>query len=100
MLRTIWLLEFEWSSTPLYFNDTSYCNGFLYFHTLPFYIYIYGVILANFQRNVLNAGVSCISLQEGVHQESLYLLVWPKRSVITTAWGLIGRNNIVSSQRI
>ena len=64
MLRTIWLLEFEWSSTPLYFNDTSYCNGFLYFHTLPFYIYIYGVLLANFQRNVLNAGVSCISLHK------------------------------------
>ena len=34
------------------------------------------------------------------HQESLYLLVWPKRSVITAAWGLIGRNNIVSSKRI
>ena len=37
LLRTKWLLEFEWSSTPLYFNDTSYCNSFLYFHTLPFY---------------------------------------------------------------
>ena len=70
------------------------------------YIYIYGVLLANFQRNVLNAGVSCISLHKksqrrpgrgSDHQESLYLLVWPKRSVITTAWGLIGRNNIVSS---
>ena len=28
------------------------------------YIYIYGVLLANFQRNVLNAGVSCISLHK------------------------------------
>ena len=71
------------------------------------YIYIYGVLLANFQRNVLNAGVSCISLHEkksqrrpgrgSDHQKSLYLLVWPKRLVITTAWGLLGRNNIVSS---
>ena len=71
------------------------------------YIYIYGVLLANFQRDVLNAGVSCVSLHTkksqrrlgkgSDHQESLHLLVWPKRSVITTAWGLIGRNNIVSS---
>ena len=30
------------------------------------YIYIYGALLANFQRDVLNAGVSRISLQEGV----------------------------------
>ena len=35
------------------------------------YIYIYGVLLANFQRNVLNAGVSCISLHEKKAREGL-----------------------------
>ena len=41
-----------------------YKNMFYLTDRIGCYIYIYGVLLANFQRNVLNAGVSCISLHK------------------------------------